>query len=41
MDGDVKLAERKSFLNNIRLFIGSREKVFNDFKSKLFSKKSK
>ena len=32
---DVKPSDKISFLDNARLFLSAREKVFNDFKSRI------
>ena len=37
--GKKKTPEKKFFLNNLELFVSAREKVLNNFKSRLFSMK--
>ena len=34
---DVKPPDKISFLDNVRLFLSAREKVFNDFKSRMWT----
>ena len=36
MDRSVKPVEKKYFLTNVRLFIGARKKILDEFKCKIF-----
>ena len=35
----INLVKKRSFLNNVRLFLGAREKVLNNFKAEYFQYK--
>lgn len=41
IDEGVKLVKKRYFLNNIELFLSARERVFNNFKGRIFGIKDK